>query len=331
MFDQAFGRFLVGAAEIGVEPHLPSAAGKKRRLHDVMAEDVAAEGWRPVKLGQAAAGRPGPAAHDRIVAPEGSGTALQPREPAREDRRVEPRRELHRPTEDRPGTHHDRQRLQQAEPWLRLHAPDHLDDGPGGHQAVRIEDERVIVGRAAAAEEIGDIAGLAPGVLGAAAVEETVFRPRLRHEAGEPERLARDRFGLPAVREDREVNLRRRILQRFVHRGHAGEGRCRILVADRHEDHRPAGDGARRLRNARRGPEPDQRQPRAPGQPGGRQRQKNRAEIGVGRQPRRRGILEEKRRRAAACQERQGDGEGPQQGEVSVARHVSASRYVRHR
>ena len=235
-----------------------------------MAKDMAPEGRRPVQFRQAAGSGPGSGADDGVMAPERPRGPLKPCQPARKDRRIEPGGELHRTAEDRLRAHHDGKRLKQAKARLRLHPPDHLEDRLRVHQAVGVKDQRKVIGPAAAAEEIRDIARLAPGILAAAAVEKPPFAAGFGHQAIEPVGLARDHLGPGTVRQDGKVDRRRGVIQRLHHRGHAREGRGGVLVADRHQDRGPAPDRLRRRRCPPRRPKPDQRQPRAPGKPGGR-------------------------------------------------------------
>ena len=246
-----------------------------------MAKDMAPEGRRPVQFGQATGPGPGGGADDGVMAPERPRGPLKPRQPACEDRRIEPGGELHRAAEDRLRAHHDGKRLKQAKARLRLHPPDHLKDRLRVHQAVGVKDQGKVIGPAAAAEEIRDIARLAPGILAAAAVEEPPLAAGFGHQAIEPIGFARDHLGPGTVGQDRKVDPRRGVVQRLHHRRHTGEGCGGVLIADRHQDRGLAPDRLCRRRCPPRRPKPDQRQPRAPGEPGGRQRQKDRAEIGI--------------------------------------------------
>src|SRR5690606_35863396 len=91
---------------------------------------------------------PGPRSHaacdERAI--DTSGKLLQAREQARA------------PNEERNG-------LEDAESRLRLHASDELDHRFRGHQAVRVQDDHVVVTTAPALHELLDVAGLAPGVV----------------------------------------------------------------------------------------------------------------------------------------------------------------------
>ena len=180
------GPSLVGAAEVGVEPHPPAAAHQERGLDVVVAHDVAAERRRPGEHRQMAARREGAHPHKSVVAPERPRGPLHRGQPAGEDRRVQRGRELHRAREERAGAHHARQRLEEAEARVGLHPPDHLDDGAALHQAVGVEDQRVVVGPARAGDELGDVAGLAARVVGAPAVEDAALPAALGQQPREP-------------------------------------------------------------------------------------------------------------------------------------------------
>jgi len=220
------------------------------------------------------------------MAPERAGMALKRGQPAGEDRRVEAGRELHGPAEARLRFNDLGQRLQQAQLRVRLHPPHHLGDGATLHQAVGIEDQRKLIGRAGPLDEILDIAGLLAGVHRAAAVEHPPLRPPLGNQPQEPAALGGRDLVIAGVGEDGEVELvgQPEGGERGIHRRHPRQHRGRLLVIDRDQNGRAPADQrhifgqGRNDRRAAAREQPQQALTGAPGQPESRQQDQPAAE-----------------------------------------------------
>src|SRR3546814_10745412 len=103
--DQGRRRLLEAAAEIVRQPDLPAGAPQQRRLDEVVAEDLAAEGLSARQHRQPAVLDEGLHADDRVVAPV-VGIALQPvGEAGREGRAVDAAGELLAACEERSEEH----------------------------------------------------------------------------------------------------------------------------------------------------------------------------------------------------------------------------------
>lgn len=113
-----------------------------------MAEDVTTEGRFAGKRSHAAGCCKCAGADQRIVSPEGAFLALNGGKAAREVRPVETGCELQEASEKRGEPDDLRQRLQQPQSRIGLHAPDHFQDGLAIHQAVGIKHQHVVVGTA---------------------------------------------------------------------------------------------------------------------------------------------------------------------------------------
>ena len=120
-----------------------------------------------------------------------------------------------------------------------------------GHDAVGVQHDHVVVGAAPVAHELGDVAGLAADVLGAAAIEDAARRaaPRLDQRAPGGS-LRRGDLGLARVGEHEEIEALR--LRRgcccsdYQMASTPANTRARVLVVDRHDDGGAALQGVRR-------------------------------------------------------------------------------------
>ena len=144
--------------------------------------------WPPsgglaAQVRQAAMGREGLRADDGVVAPVIAVTAHPGREAGRDDRPVDPRRELLHPGEQGVAVDDQRQGLDDAGVGVGLHGGGEPHDGVAAHQAVGVEHDHMLVGAAPAGHEVGDVAGLAVMVLGPVPVEEAASGPRRSRSA----------------------------------------------------------------------------------------------------------------------------------------------------
>ena len=89
----------------------------------------------------------------------------------RDHRPVEPARELLHAGEQGAAANDDGQALDQRGAGRALHGGDKPDHAIGGHDAVGVEDEELVVGTTPAPDPVGDVARLALGILRAATVE----------------------------------------------------------------------------------------------------------------------------------------------------------------
>ena len=110
----------------------------------------------------------------------------------------------------------------------------------------------MVVGEPPLAQEIGDIAGLAPGIVLPPPVEDPALRVQPMAQRSPGCFLGLRDFRLAGVAEDEEVEvplvLLPRPLERAPRRFQPGEDPRRVLVVDRHDDRRPGIENDRLIR-----------------------------------------------------------------------------------
>ena len=167
---QGRGGFFEAAIEVGIHPDAPAGPAQQGGFDEIMAQDGAAEGryaaqcWKVRRCGE------GLCANDRIVAPEIAGPAVPGGEPVTENRPVAAVGELLQPGVKALCPDDRRKALKEAQPRIVLQAAGHFYDGFRGHQAVGIENQYGVVPAAPACDPVGNVAGLAFGILAAMAI-----------------------------------------------------------------------------------------------------------------------------------------------------------------
>ncbi len=168
--DEVGGEFLIGAGHVGQEPCFPASAGDEGGFDDVVAQDTAAEGGFAGEFRQAAAFHKGAGAQQGVVAPVVGVGALPEFQPHGGRHEVEAGGELHDTAEECFPPDGNEAGLEQADAGVALHEHDHAAHGLGGHEAVSVEDQHVVVGVAPTDAEFLDVTDFIFGVLFAAAV-----------------------------------------------------------------------------------------------------------------------------------------------------------------
>ena len=182
--------------------------------------------------------REGLQAHDGVVAPVVALPQLPEREPAREHRALQPRAKLQQAREQRLASHRQGQRLQNAYLGMRVHHARECHQGRTGHDAVRIEDDHVVIARAPATHKVGDIARLVAAAFATAAIEHPAGGLVACDEPAPHCLLFGSDVRIACVGEDEEIECppfrlpRQRTPDRFQARRHAP----RVLVVHRHRD-----------------------------------------------------------------------------------------------
>ena len=236
--DERWRAFLEAAAKRRQHVDRVARATDHRRLDEVMAENVPAEGRTSAQIRQATVIGEGARADDGVMAPVIAVAARPERQPRRDDGAVDARRELLHAREHRVAIDDERQRLDDARVGIGLHRVGERDDGVSGHQAVGVEHDHVRVGAAPAGHEIGDIARLAARVFRASSIIDARAgaEPRAHGEKGA---FLRDpNIGVGRVRQEEPVEGRARAgrLDILVNRLQGAKHARRRLVIDRHDD-----------------------------------------------------------------------------------------------
>ena len=230
---------LIAAAQVVIQPHLPARPAQRRRLDEIMAEDGAAEGRLARQAGQSAALGECGDADDGVVAPEIADIARPRSHPPRDQRAIDPARELRQPGKDRLAAHQHRHGLDQGELRVGLHPQRQFADGLAAHDAVGVQHHHLVIAPAPSADEFRDIAGLAVDVVFAPAIPDRQRRQFAR-------RRDRLRFGdgdgrVAAVGQHEDLGPVGHAFGRdlFRHRCQQPHRDGRVLVIDRHDDDQP--------------------------------------------------------------------------------------------
>ena len=170
----------------------------------------------------------------------------QARRPRDEDRAVDAAGELLDAGERGGAADELRRGLQDAERLVRLHAAGELDDAVGLHQAVGVEHQHVGIGAAPALDPVGDIAGLAPLVAPAVAVEDARADVGVGARRVDQRLLVEPDVGAGGVAQEEEVEgLAGAAGVDVAHHGAGGaEDRGGVLVVGGHEERRAAAAAA---------------------------------------------------------------------------------------
>ena len=216
----------------------PAAAPHQRGFDEVMAEDGAAEGFAPLEMRQARLFGEGLGADDGIMAPVIAFRSMPPGNPLRDQRTIDAAGELLHPREQRRAIDDDRQCLDQPDTRILLHGSGHAHDRLAFHQAVGVKGQHQRIGAAEAPHPFGDIAGLALGVLGSAAIENMpAAGVRLGAQRQEGGFLGDPDIRIRRVAQNENVELRalpgRR--ERFMDGAEPGHHPRRAFIIGRHQ------------------------------------------------------------------------------------------------
>ncbi len=207
-----------------------------------MAQNLPAERGGSRQARQVAELRERAQPQDGVVAPVVALAQLPIRQPAREHRAAQARRELHEPGEQGLPARRHRQSLDDSGFRMRVHHPRQCHDCVAAHDAVRIQHHGVVVSTAPGAHEIRDVACLAADVVLAAPVKDPAACA-VSFDQGLPGLLlGRADFRLARVRKNEQIEGR---LLRVCAQGRpddieARRDAGRVLVVDRHDDRGPA-------------------------------------------------------------------------------------------
>ncbi|MNV23386.1 hypothetical protein D3C71_1143980 [compost metagenome] len=229
--------FFVAAFEVGHHVRGPAATAHQRGLDKIMAEHVPAERLPARQRRQAGVVGEGLGADDRVVAPVVAFRAMPPGHAATDHRPVHtPAELLHARKQGAPADHR-RQGLDQPDVGVVLHARDQAHDGVTGHQAVRVQDQHLRVATAPAPHPVGDVAGLAPAVVAAAAVEQPRMSVHGGAQLGEGLFFGRTDVFAPGIAEHEEIELVQLagFGHRLVDRLQAGQQPARVFVVGGHQ------------------------------------------------------------------------------------------------
>ena len=245
------GRVLLPALElIGDDAHLVARRAHQRGLHLVMAQHMAAEGRPAGQQRKAAMGDEGLQPDDGVMAPIGPARSLPPGDPDGMGAHAMAHAELEDPREGALRRLAGNQRLEDAEPRIGLHDPHQAQHRRGGHQAVGIEHDHMVVVAVGPLGELAQIACLEAGIRRPAPVVKESGAGMAKLERGEFALLGRGDLGLAAVAQQMkgEAVGPGRGLQALDHGIEPGEDARHILMADGKADGDPRGD--RRLPSA---------------------------------------------------------------------------------
>ena len=123
-----------------------------------MAENVPAEGFAALQVGQTRVLRKRAHANNGVVSPIIAFGAMPPGNACSYQRAVQPPRKLLQSSEQRLCVDNNGQRLDQSDAWMRLHRGRQPDDGVARHQAVGIQDDHMVVAAAEPLDPVLDIA-----------------------------------------------------------------------------------------------------------------------------------------------------------------------------
>ena len=231
-------QLLIAAAEFGHQPHAPPGPAQKRRLDEIVAQDLAPERRRPRQGGQAGVRHERLGADDRVVAPVVAFVLEPVVQPCRQQRTVQTCRELEDACERGLAADRARHRLNQTRVGIGLHQLDQPHQGLAGHHAVRIEDHEVAVAGSPAAAEVGDVAGLAPAIVGAIAIEQATAGIELGTQPSPQRLFLAHQVLIPAVAQDEHVEQGQvpGLRQGSVSRCDAHSDLFGVLVIDGHHE-----------------------------------------------------------------------------------------------
>ncbi len=172
------------------------------------------------------------------MAPVVALSELPEREAVGQHQPADAHRELQHACEQRVARGQQRQCLDDADLGVGLHQLRHRYQRLAGHDAVRIEHDHVVVGAAPVAHEFGEVAGLAPDVVAAAAVEHPPVGTASSHQRTPSSHFRSGDLGNTRIGQDEQIERRggRLLLQRRPDGVGVGEHVAGVLVVHRGHD-----------------------------------------------------------------------------------------------
>lgn len=175
VFDQAGWNFFVAFFQIVSVPDAPMIFSEQGGLDEIVAENLAAEGFFAGQMREVAILHEGPGANDGVVA-DVIAEALDPVVGAGgEERSVEAIAELLKAPEEGFGVDGGGRSLDERDGRMRFHKFDEFDDRLAGHETVGVEHDEVAVLIAEDVEKIANVAAFFSFVDETAAVEDAAF------------------------------------------------------------------------------------------------------------------------------------------------------------
>ena len=231
-------QFLIRTADFRHQPDRPAGARQKGGLDEIVGQDLATERRLARKLRKAGIRHEGFGSDNRVMAPIVAAAGIPKGGAEREQGIVKGGCELLDAGEQRLAANRLRRGLDQTRLRIAVHQTGEIDQRVAGHQAVGVQADEIVVALAPTAAELGDIAGLAPGIVGAIAIEDALLRFKGCAELRPHRLLLEDGVGILAVAQDEDVEggLLAGRLQRAVNRGKTRADRVRILVIDGHRE-----------------------------------------------------------------------------------------------
>ena len=220
---------------------LPTTPPHQRRLHEIVAEDVAAKRLAPVQCGQPGLPGEGGGADHGVVAPIVALRAVPPGNAVRDWRPVHPTGELLQAGEQRTAIGDGGECLDQPDRWVLCHRRRQPHQRLASHYAIGIQDQELAVTAAPAPHPVGNVAGLALGILRPATIKQAGSRAEPLTQRQIMRLLVHPHIGVRRVAEDEDVELiavssgGQRGMDRLQSGHHAGG----LLVIGRHEQCRP--------------------------------------------------------------------------------------------
>ncbi len=198
---------LIRTGETRHHMDLPATPPHQCRLHEVVAQDVAAEWLAPVQRRQPGLCGEGSRADHGVMAPIVAFRAVPPGDPVRDRRAVNPAGELLHAGKQRAAVGDGRQRLDQADRRVRCHRRSQPHQRVAGHHAVGVQDQELAVAATPAPHPVGYVAGLALGVLRPPAIEDAGRRAEPVAQRQIMRLLVHPHVGVRRVAEDEDVEL----------------------------------------------------------------------------------------------------------------------------
>ena len=230
----------VAAFEVVSQPDRVPGAAHQRGFHEVVGQDVAAQGRFAGQARQAAVTHEGFDPDDGVVPPE----LGVPQEPVVQSRRIHgpvgPVGELLGAGDECLASCAGRGRLQDPDVSPALHDAHHAHQGFAGHDRVGVEDDHVGIVAAVAAAEVGHVAAFSFQVDAASAVEDASVGLKFVAEMIPGRFLPHPAVRVGAVAQDVDVETvgRSEVYQGTPHGADAGHDAFGLLVADGKEQGR---------------------------------------------------------------------------------------------
>ena len=152
--------FFLGAFQLRRHADAPAGPAQQGCFDEIVTKDGAAERRFASQIGKPSTFHEGANPDDCVMPPEIAVAAMPEGQARGVNRSVEPAGRLPQPGKQGVTVDEDRHALDQAGIGTGFHARSELFDSLGGHQAVGIQHQHVVVGVTPAAAPIADIASL---------------------------------------------------------------------------------------------------------------------------------------------------------------------------